>query len=1068
MRFMQWKSTTFLSALIALICLLAITLTVTAAPKLQQSITVTLSSAEGLNFTLQTDAPDVDTDGIVTVAGLEERLNLPGAPALPIYSTLIALPPEATAAITVTAGDRVAQAVTRLQPVPTVADSDSLQTALVEGSALSLEAFGLAYDEDPAIYAGDTAYPAALYTLSDPQYIRDLRVVQLTLYPVQYNPVAGTLHHATELHVAVRFEGGDLTNRQPAPSRDTAYTTGLRDLVLNYAQAEAGDWRSLPRATQNAAATALPVGQTAYKISVTEDGIYELSYADLAAAGMPVSTVDPNTFEMLYRGEPVAYEFIGDGDSQFESGEAVRFYGWQYEVDYTDPLYNTGVEQYPNRIERQHVKDQTNVFWLWAGGTPTLVTNRPNAVGNPAVSTLRVTQTTEVDVGGHPTFTNQWHTFDNEPDGYYWFTLSGGAARTADAFATHVDPTGTNAEILVEINSVDTGTHSVSVTLPGAPAFSRAWSGYNDVNITGNVPASTLSNGANTLTIDPITTRELKLQRIDITYDRLLIADNDYLAFKDTIGGARQFDISGYTVGDAAQVIAWDVTNLNQPERIDVLAGAISGSNPYTYQIGSTHAAESRFIIANESGVKQPQIESYFVKDIDPSSGADWVAISYGDFITTTQSFSTTQDLADYRATPAGGGHTTFVADVADVFNQYGYGLPVPKAIRDYMHHALTWSIPPSYLVLVGDASANPRQTLSCTDCLDLVPTNLLFIDRFQGQIPTDHPYATPDGLDDIPDIAVGRFAVQTLAELDNMIQKTFQYESAAANESDWMNYILYAADNFDTGGNFCLENAKVDTDYVQDNFIDTQLCLDTYLNPPPPTPPPSPADASAAMRADMKIHLDDGVAILNYRGHGAVFNWAQDLLDIRQPYINTYWENTGKPTIIVSADCLDGNFTFFQYVGGVYVDQPALSETFLGYEDVGTAAHWSSSGLGYSLEHTVLHEGFYEGYLTAGLLHIGDAIIYSKTHYINESGGDISEVYAFTLQGDPALQLSDRSDPTAITLSTASTPGGSYASVSLIAAMTVVLALVTIGVVTRNKYRERSKQLTHTASMGG
>ena len=191
--------------------------------------------------------------------------------------------------------------------------------------------------------------------------------MQLTLYPVQYNPVAGTLHHATELHVAVRFEGGDLTNRQPAPAA-TPPTTGLRDLVLNYAQAEAGDWRSLPRATQNAAATALPVGQTAYKISVTEDGIYELSYADLAAAGMPVSTVDPNTFEMLYRGEPVAYEFIGDGDSQFESGEAVRFYGWQYEVDYTDPLYNTGVEQYPNRIERQHVRDQTNVFWLWAGG----------------------------------------------------------------------------------------------------------------------------------------------------------------------------------------------------------------------------------------------------------------------------------------------------------------------------------------------------------------------------------------------------------------------------------------------------------------------------------------------------------------------------------------------------------------------------------------------------------------------------------------------------------------------------------------------------------------------------
>ena len=166
MRFMQWKSITFYLHLSHSSVCLAITLTVTAA-KLQRSVTVTLSSAEGLNFTLQTDAPDVDTDGIVTIAGLEERLNLPGAPALPIYSTLIALPPEATAAITVTAGDRVAQAVTPATPCPPSPTATACKLLWLR-AARSLEAFGLAYDEDPAIYAGDTAYPAALYTLSDP------------------------------------------------------------------------------------------------------------------------------------------------------------------------------------------------------------------------------------------------------------------------------------------------------------------------------------------------------------------------------------------------------------------------------------------------------------------------------------------------------------------------------------------------------------------------------------------------------------------------------------------------------------------------------------------------------------------------------------------------------------------------------------------------------------------------------------------------------------------------------------------------------------------------------------
>ena len=94
--------------------------------------------------------------------------------------------------------------------------------------------------------------------------------------------------------------------------------------------------------------------------------------------------------------------------ASLRSGEAVRFYGWQYEVDYTDPLYNTGVEQYPNRIERQHVAIRRMCFGCGRGDADA-GDESANAVGNPAVSTLRVTQTTEVDVGGHPTFTNQWH-----------------------------------------------------------------------------------------------------------------------------------------------------------------------------------------------------------------------------------------------------------------------------------------------------------------------------------------------------------------------------------------------------------------------------------------------------------------------------------------------------------------------------------------------------------------------------------------------------------------------------------------------------------------------------------
>ena len=42
---------------------------------------------------------------------------------------------------------------------------------------------------------------------------------------------------------------------------------------------------------------------------------------------MEINNVDPSTIEMMQRGESVSYQFIGDDDVLFESGERIRFYG---------------------------------------------------------------------------------------------------------------------------------------------------------------------------------------------------------------------------------------------------------------------------------------------------------------------------------------------------------------------------------------------------------------------------------------------------------------------------------------------------------------------------------------------------------------------------------------------------------------------------------------------------------------------------------------------------------------------------------------------------------------------
>ena len=146
-------------------------------------------------------------------------------------------------------------------------------------------------------------------------------------------------------------------------------------------------------------------------------------------------------------------------------------------------------------------------------------------------------------------------------------------------------------------------------------------------------------------------------------------------------------------------------------------ADNISGG---VYSFGSNHAAGAKFIATTTANTLSPvNITEYIPVSLEPSgSGADWIAISHADFI------AQANRLADHRANASYGGLTTQVVDYEDVVNQYGYGLPLPAAIRDYLAYALgNWSPAPGYVTLFGSATYNPRN-LDCTHstCPRLAP----------------------------------------------------------------------------------------------------------------------------------------------------------------------------------------------------------------------------------------------------------------------------------------------------------------------------------------------------------
>ena len=738
---------------------------------------------------------------------------------------------------------------------------------------------------------------------------------------------------------------------------------------------------SISSRNANAAANAtipLPSDRQSYKIEVSQDGIHEVDYAALQAAGMNVGSVNPQTFQLIHRGESVAFQFLGDADTNFEAGEKIRFYGWEFDG---------------TRYEQRYI-DNT-LFWLWADGTPDNIASESNAKGNPVATQWRSSVTNEVDRAFSPSYF-RWRNEPNEPDSFYWDYIyaSSSTATDFEVILPHPVANAADADLTAEFISswYSVSTRNVNVAFNLEAPVVGSWLGKDNVNINDSLPSSALNQSATnnvSISVDSGGSEAandfVMLNRITVDYWRQFEADDDQLIFNSHEASTRDFEVRGLNESNAASIFVWDITDRNQPVSIDIATADVNGGNVHFGR--NNAAANSTFIVTTEANIRTPvAISAYTPIDITPADGAEWLAISHADFL------SEVNRLADYRENSAG--MTSHVVDAHHIYQQYDWGYWSPIALRNYVQEAYdTWPERPAYLLLVGDATHNPRQ-LECDTCSSswdtsidtLLPTDLIFEDRFLGMIPSDHTFALLEGNDLVPDISVGRIAARNLVDVTNVVDKTLRYEDAIQKQESWLKEMIFLADNTDGGGNFCYENSNIESNFVPDIYNSTHLCL--------------PTDSSSDIQ-DLRTQFFGRIAshsggIINYRGHGGIAFWGGSLVTRDDTAL---WANNDKPSIILSADCLDSHFAWVE-------SAQSLSESFLMMESAGSVAHWGSTGLGYSAEHSILHGGFYDAQFNGGANRIGDAIKQSKSAYITGSAGDISEAYTFTLQGDPALRL--------------------------------------------------------------
>jgi len=185
----------------------------------------------------------------------------------------------------------------------------------------------------------------------------------------------------------------------------------------------------------------------------------------------------------------------------------------------------------------------------------------------------------------------------------------------------------------------------------------------------------------------------------------------------------------------------------------------------------------------------------------DTTNGADYILITHA-AIGWDGNGDAYDWLTDLIALRQAQGLRVRVVDVADIFDEFSYGLQTPEAIRDFLNYAYNnWQAPaPQYVLLVGDGSFDPKNNYSwwAADTTTYLPTYLAFT-AYQGETPTDEYFVRISGDDAVPDLYIGRLPAADAAGAAVMVNKILDYETAA-NTKSWEKSVLLLADNQEPG----------------------------------------------------------------------------------------------------------------------------------------------------------------------------------------------------------------------------------------------------------------------------
>jgi len=477
------------------------------------------------------------------------------------------------------------------------------------------------------------------------------------------------------------------------------------------------------------------------------------------------------------------------------------------------------------------------------------------------------------------------------------------------------------------------------------------------------------------------------LDYIEILGSKNLIARDRQFGFRN-VDATSTGTIYEYSIQNSANVDhLWDVTNPLNPGAVTNL----SGGSEFRFRFRGGELRE--YVLSAGDDFLVPET----IED-SPIENQNLHALKDLDYLIITRDFliGEAERIADYHREKSG--LNVAVVDLEQVYNEFSSGSPDLTAIRDFVRHLYLNSSPERrirYLCLFGDASFDFKDRIS--DNNNLVPAFQSFESfNLATSYVTDDYFGMMDETEgdlvssDKQDVATGRFAVTTLSEAQDVVNKTLKYY-AESSFGDWRNTVTFVADDPDEPNEFILQQTvdliAQEVESTRPEFNLKKIYSDAY-----PQESTAGGERYPAVNQAIDNAVESGSLVLDYFGHGGVNGWANERI-LEVPQVQN-WSNFNTLPLFITVTC-----EFARYDNPL---RPTAGEFALLNRDGGPVSLISTTreifiSVGQVFNRTLFEQLFdpeNESYS------ISEALMYSKHEF-----GSPQRLFVYFF-GDPAMRL--------------------------------------------------------------